>query len=341
VTNIILFIKYFTFLRLFNLFKVFTSYYLSVLLKKPVVWGMPPAVSVEPVNLCNLKCPECPTGTGQLSRKTGRMSFEKFKKIADEVHRETFYFQLFFQGEPFLNKDIFKMTAYAREKKIYTSISTNAQLLDEAAVDKILESPPDKLIFSIDGIDEESYSAYRTGGSFKKADYAFRLLAEKRKEQKLKLPIIEFQIIIMKHNEFMLKDSYRYAKDCGADRVVFKTMQINSNEGSLNFLPENPLYSRYKVINGSLVPKNKLHNRCKALYKSAVITWDGRVVPCCFDKDADYTMGILNGRSFKEIWYSEAYSKFRRQILTDRKSLPMCINCSEGNQSEISARNIL
>ena len=47
-----------------------------------------------------------------------------------------------------------------------------------------------------------------------------------------------------------------------------------------------------------------------------VITWDGKVVPCCFDKDAEYVMGDLNQDSFREIWNGTKYRIFRKSILS-------------------------
>jgi radical SAM protein with 4Fe4S-binding SPASM domain len=341
VTNINLFIKYFTFRRVFNLFKVITSFLLSYLIKKPVIFGIPPALSIEPTNICNLKCPECPSGAGTLTRRRGMMSFETFKRITDEVYKDSFYFQLFFQGEPFLNKELLRMIDYAREKNIYTSVSTNAQLIDDNMIRELLNHPPDKIIFSIDGIDESSYKNYRTGGSFSKADNALRALAIGKKAAKKKIPFIEFQFIVMKQNEHLLKEAVMYSRNTGADKVVLKTMQVNDFESAEKFLPDCNEYSRYKVKDKKLYIKNKLSNRCLTLYKSAVITWDGYVVPCCFDKDAEHSLGSVNGRSLKEIWHSSEYNTFRKKILLNRSSVPMCTNCTEGMKTNIPVSSVI
>jgi radical SAM protein with 4Fe4S-binding SPASM domain len=76
--------------------------------------------------------------------------------------------------------------------------------------------------------------------------------------------------------------------------------------------------------------KNKLKNHCFALWRTSVITWDGKVVPCCFDKDANFELGVLNGKTMKEIWLSEPYQNFRQGVLNNRKGLDMCTNCTEG-----------
>jgi radical SAM protein with 4Fe4S-binding SPASM domain len=298
--------------------------------KKPVVWGMPISYSIEPTNHCNLKCPECPSGLGTLTRPLGLLQIEDFKKWIDEIKDTGFYVQLFFQGEPYINKQLPQMIKYAQEQKVYISISTNGHFINEENVNSVLANAPDKLIFSVDGLDEESYQNYRVGGTFEQADNGLRTLIRRKNELQLKKPFIEFQFIVMKQNEHQLDDVIAYGKDVGVDKVVFKTMQISSYENALKFLPSNKKYRRYIVENGSFRIKKKIKNHCFALWRTSVITWDGKVVPCCFDKDANFEMGIANGRSFNDVWNSKDYYEFRKNVLSDRKSVDMCTNCTEG-----------
>ncbi len=323
-------LKYITPLKAFNVLKVIGSFTLSRLVRKPVVWGMPISYSIEPTNHCNLKCPECPSGLGELTRPLGLLSVEDFKTIIDQIKDSGFYVQLYFQGEPYINKNLPEMIRYAQSKNIYISISTNGHFINQKTIDNILNSAPDKLIFSMDGLDEESYQNYRVGGSFKKADEGLRLLIKKRNELGRKKPFVEFQFIVMKQNEHLLDDVKKYGKDVGVNKVVFKTMQVSSYENALHFLPSNQKYSRYIIDNGLVKIKNKLKNHCFALWRTSVITWDGKVVPCCFDKDANFRLGELKEKSMKEIWLSEPYQNFRQGVLNNRKGLSMCTNCTEG-----------
>ena len=328
-------IKYLTAKRLLNIVKVISSYQLSNLLRKPIVWGMPISYSIEPTNRCNLKCPECPSGLGALTRPLGFMSFETFKNIIDQIKDTGFYIQLYFQGEPFINKELFPMIKYARENKIYTSISTNGILLKKETVNKILELPPDKIIFSIDGLDEETYQNYRYGGTFREAERGLKLLLNEKKKRKLKKPYVEFQFIVMKQNEHQIDDVKRYGKKIGVNKVTLKTMQVTSLESAEYFLPVDKKFSRYKIENGKLILKNKLKNRCFALWRTSVITWDGRIAPCCFDKDVKYELGRINGKNFEDIWNNENFHLFRKQILKNRKAVDICRNCTEGMKINI------
>lgn len=300
------------------------------MVRKPIVWGMPISYSIEPTNHCNLKCPECPSGLGALTRPLGLLKIDEFKNWINQIKSTGFYVQLFFQGEPFINKHLPEMISYAQMNNVYISISTNGHFINENNVDFVLDNAPDKLIYSMDGLDEESYQNYRVGGTFKQADEGLRLLIKRRNERKLKKPFVEFQFIVMKQNEHQLDDVLKYGKDVGVEKVVFKTMQISNYENAVKFLPANKKFRRYILQNGSFSIKNKLKNHCFALWRTSVITWDGKVVPCCFDKDASFEMGMLNGRSFNDIWKSTEYQKFRQRVLDSRKDVNMCTNCTEG-----------
>lgn len=323
-------LKYITPFRAINIVKVVSSFTISRLIRKPIVWGMPISYSIEPTNHCNLKCPECPSGLGELTRPLGLLSVNDFKTVIDQIKDTGFYVQLYFQGEPYINKNLPEMIKYAQNKNIYVSISTNGHFVNEKTIDTVLNNAPDKLIFSMDGLDEESYQNYRVGGSFKKADEGLRMLVKKRNELGTKKPFVEFQFIVMKQNEHMLEEVKKYGRNVGVNKVVFKTMQVSSYENALYYLPANQKYSRYILNNGLLKIKNKLKNHCFALWRTSVITWDGKVVPCCFDKDANFELGKLKEKSMNEVWLSEPYQNFRQGVLNNRKGLSMCTNCTEG-----------
>lgn len=328
-------LKYFTFKRFLNLIKILASFWLSRIFRKPIIWGMPITYSIEPTNFCNLKCPECPSGTGELTRPLGFLTFDNFKKIIDEISDTGFYIQLFFQGEPYLNKKLDEMIEYAQCKNVYVSISTNGLLITEKNIDKLMDNLPDKMIFSLDGLDEESYQNYRVGGTFKKADESLRLLVETKKKLNKKKPFVELQFIVMKQNEHLLDEVKKYAEERFVDRLVFKTMQVSSYENALKYLPTKSEHSRYVIKNQGYEIKGKIKNHCFALWRTAVITWDFKMVPCCFDKDANYALGNLNQYSISEIWKSNLYQEFRMGVLSNRKGNDMCNNCSEGMKVNI------
>lgn len=331
---------YLNFKRTLNILGVFISYFLSKIIRVPIVFGSPISLSIEPTNICNLRCPECPSGAGKLTRAKGMLTMEDFKKIIDQFYKRGLYLQLFFQGEPYLNKNLHEMIKYAQKRKIYVSISSNGLLFNENNFDNVLENAPDKLIFSVDGLDQPTYEFYRRGGEFSVVDKAIRQIARIKKEKKLKKPFIEFQFIAMKNNERQIIETFKYAKEAGADKRVIKSMQVYSYESAIENLPSNKKYHRYNLNNGKIEIKGGVKNGCFSVWRTSVITWDGKVVPCCYDKDADNILGDIKSNLLAEIWKGGKYRKFRKIILKRKKSINICQNCAQGINENISERNI-
>jgi len=123
------------------------------------------------------------------------------------------------------------------------------------------------------------------------------------------------------------------AKELGVDEVKFKTAQIYDYEQGSELIPTIEKYARYKQKpDGTFTIKNKLLNHCWKMWHSCVITWDGKVVPCCFDKDASHPLGDLRQNSFSEIWQHKAYQDFRANLLQARSNIDICKNCTEGTK---------
>ena len=159
------------------------------------------------------------------------------------------------------------------------------------------------------------------------------ILLLQKKRLKSKTPHIVFQFLVVKPNEHQLNDVQLLAKELGVDEVVFKTAQVYNFENGNPLITDNIKYSRYKKNgDGTYSIKNKLLNQCWRMWSSCVVTWDGVVVPCCFDKDAKHQLGDLKQQSFKELWNSEKYQNFRQSILKSRQEIDICKNCSEGTK---------
>jgi radical SAM protein with 4Fe4S-binding SPASM domain len=322
-----------TFRRVWNGIKVWSSYYWSKWTRKPVQWGYPVSISFEPTNFCNLRCPECPSGLRSFTRPTGMLQRDFFRETIDDLHRELLYLVFYFQGEPYLNPNFLDMVQYASQKKIYTATSTNAHYLTDENARRTIESGLDRLIISIDGTTQEVYEQYRVGGQLQKVLDGARNIVRWKREMKSRKPFVVFQFLVVKPNEHQIEEVKRLGREIGVDDVWFKTAQIYDYENDPNqLIPTREEYSRYKRTSEGVRFKGKLQNQCWRLWHDPVITWDGLVAPCCFDKDAQYRMGNLRQQSFREIWQNGEYRQFRSRILKGRKEIDICANCSEGTR---------
>jgi radical SAM protein with 4Fe4S-binding SPASM domain len=318
--------------RILNAAKLFSSYYISKTIKKLIQWGMPLSIEIEPTTSCNLRCPQCPSGLREFTRDTGMLDLDLYKKIIDELSPELVWLILYFQGEPFLNKSFLEFVKYAASKNLYTATSSNAHYFTDEMAKATVESGLDRLIISIDGTNQETYSKYRKGGQLSKVIEGTENLLKWKKELGVQTPHIIWQFIAFKHNEHQIPEIKKLAKEIGVDELGIKTAQIYDYQTSNEFIPENEDLSRYSKTETGYQIKNKLLNQCWRMWRGSVITWDGLVVPCCFDKDATHRFGNISKQSFKSVWSGEQYNNFRKAILKSRKEIDICTNCTEGTK---------
>ncbi len=317
--------------KLWNMGQVLASYYLTRFLKRPVQWGLPFSISFEPTTACNLRCPECPSGLRAFSRKTGNLKAGFFKKVLDDLHSKLVYLIFYFQGEPYINPEFLDMVRYANEKGIYTITSTNGHFLNDENARKTIESGLNRLIISIDGTTQDVYQQYRKEGKLEVVLQGARNVVKWKKKLKSKSPHIIFQFLVVRPNEHQIEEVKKLAEEIGVDEVKFKTAQIYDYHNGHPLIPTIEQYSRYaRRSDGTYRIKNRLLNHCWKLWHACVITWDGMVVPCCFDKDAQHQLGDLKHQSFAELWRGPAYRAFRSTLIQGRQNIDICKNCTEG-----------
>lgn len=322
-----------TFIRFWNAVKIISSYYLSKWTTHNLHCGSPISVSVEPTTSCNLGCPECPSGLREFTRPTGMLDEKFFRKVIDDLHKELMYMIFYFQGEPYLNPKFLDFVKYASEKNIYTATSTNAHYLNNENARKTVDSGLNRLIISIDGTTQETYEMYRVRGNLDKVIEGTKNVIKWKKELKSKTPHTIFQFLVVRHNEHQIEEIKELGKTIGVDEVRFKTAQVYDYTHGNNLIPEKEEYSRYQKLNdGTFTIKNNLLNHCWRLWHSCVITWDGLLVPCCFDKDAQNRLGDLKTESFKKLWRGSLYNDFRSSVLRSRSEIEICKNCTEGTK---------
>jgi len=281
---------------------------------------------VEPTNFCNFNCPLCDRGSGKLTRPEGSMSPENFTRLLDEIGSGLKLLLLWNQGEPFINKKSSEMVRAAKERRIFTIISTNGSLLERNASD-IIDSGLDEIIVSLDGANTETYHRYRRGGDFGKILGGVRELVRVR-GRKL-TPLISLQFLLLKHNLSEIADFKNLAADLGADRVLWKTVQVADAKMAETFLPSEGRFTRYS--DSRSLKLQRVRYDCRRILYSAVVDWNGNVVPCCFDKNEDFLLGNVFNEGFDNIWRGGKFTRFR-DIIANGKRPGMCANCTEGLQ---------
>jgi radical SAM protein with 4Fe4S-binding SPASM domain len=302
------------------------SYMRSLISGSPVIKGMPLAAGIELTNYCNLNCPECNSGSGIMTRDRGYISIELFEKIVTELGPYLYNLNLYFQGESMMHPQFFPVLEKCGD--IRTTLSTNGHFLSPENADKIVGSRLHTLIVSLDGMDQSAYSSYRVNGDFRTVIDGIRNISDSKKKNSSRLKLV-IQFLVNRNNEHQVEAVKKFAAEMKAS-LQLKSMQIINKDSHETWLPSSGKFRRYIKSNTEYAIKSRLPDRCARLWFNPVITWDGKVVPCCFDKNADHVMGDMSQDSFRNIWNGEKYRQFRESILTGRKMIDICRNCTSG-----------
>lgn len=278
--------------------------------------------SIEPASFCQLRCPECPVGTGASGQEKRLIDMALYRTAVDAVAETAHTLILYFQGEPLLHPHIADMVRYAHEKRLFTILSTNGQALTQDLAQALAAAGLDRIILSIDGLTQSAYQTYRVGGSVEKALAGLRYAAEAG------IPERVMQCLCLKTNETEWDEMRRRYKSLGATRLELKTAQFYDFEKGHPLMPSDTRYARYEQRkDGSWRRKKALHNRCLRLWRGCVITAKGEVLPCCFDKAHAHVFGSLLTQSLPEIWHSAAAQSFRARVTHARSLIYICRNC--------------
>ena len=306
---------------------------------------LPPAISVELSSRCNLACPECVTGTGLLQRRSEFISFSLAAKIASELRGHTLSAWLCFQGEPMMHPRFFDIVDLFGEMN--PVISTNGHFLSEEACLRLATSPLRKIIISYDGVTPEAYNIYRRGGDHGLVTEGIRRLTTIIRERGSQL-VAELQFLIHRGNEHEASAAAGLASSLGAGFRI-KSMHVLDNKRAGEWMPAGNRRSRYLMSGEKWLPTGIKKSRyimsggewkpaatpsrgCQRMWTTSVITTDGDVVPCCYDKNAGHVMGNLNDQTFRDIWYGKQYNSFRDAVMKSRSLTDICRDCPQGSR---------
>lgn len=326
-----IFLRTVTIHKVLNGFLLRLSFLLSIVFKTYIHWGKPESISIEPTNICNLSCPECASGNNSLTRKRTFLKTAGFYKIIDSTYTHLSYLQLFFQGEPFLNPDIYNFIKYTTDKNIYTAISTNGHFFTPDNCKKIVESNLQRIIISVDGTTPDIYEKYRVGGNLQIVLNGIKELIKTKLSLKSKTPYIIIQFVVFATNEHQIPEIKRLAKQMNVDKLELKTAQIENFINGNHLIPKNKKYSRYiKTESGKYILNEKKNFVCKRIWNSTVITADKNVLPCCYDKNAEYTYGTTDSQNtVNKIWKNNKAVKFRKTVIQNNHPFNICKNCGD------------
>ena len=291
--------------------------------------GMPAFYFIDPINICNLRCPLCPTGRGLLARPAGRMDLAMYQRVIDEIAPYAYRVELYNWGEPLLHPQIMQMIEYASRRRISVRLSSNMNHLDADMSRQLVTSGLSQLTVSIDGATQESYAAYRRQGQLSRVLQNLELLLETRRELGAQRPFILWRMLIGKHNEHEIEAVRQMAREMDVDGFATSVLFVDTHDPEqINlWLPTDPAQSAYDYR--SEVLENAWS--CHELWEGMVINWDGGVAPCCWLHDARYDFGNVSRQTVREIWNGPKYVSARRsragRAIRAADTITICHRC--------------
>lgn len=307
------------------------------LFKKTKLISKPHFFTIEATTYCNLRCSKCIHGEKNSYLTKGILSYENFKIIFDKIKRYAIVISFANWGEPFLNKDVFKMIKTCKEDNIITNISSNLNFTNPKIAEEIVLCGLGNLFVSIDGASQESYEKYRVGGSIKQALDNIGLIQEYKKAHKCHHPKIVWTFLVNRHNEHEMEMARDLAKELGADiyfswlrPTIHKEVFMSDEEkyqDLLDWFPQTSDISYQKML------ENSKPRSCLFPWTTGIINFDGGVYPCCVLTKEKYYFGNLIDEEFQDIWNNELFLEARRTILGKERGgeNSVCLICRENN----------
>lgn len=293
------------------------------------VRGYPYHYVIDPINICILHCPLCPTGRGTLKRSRGKMALVDFNKVVDEIAEYAYSIDLYNWGEPFLHPQVFDMIEYASARNIGTKISTNLNYFNEQMASRCIESGLEQLVLSLDGADQQTYEAYRVGGNLDRVLRNLKILVEAKKARGSLFPIITVRVLLNRHNETQIPEIRQLARRLGVDNVVIAPILVDTDkpEDVEEWLPSDQSRSYYDYASGEDKTFQK-REHCPYLWQTCVLSWNGGVSPCCWYDDPTNDFGNVRVESIGRIWNNEFYVSSRQLFRGERpEKETVCTRC--------------
>lgn len=300
----------------------------------------PLKLTFDPTNLCQLKCPLCPTGLRIQDRAPGRAQMHIFEHLMDEVGDYVFFMDFYNWGEPLLNRRLEDMLRIAARKRIVTYVSTNLSLpLSDERLIAFLTSGVSEVIVSIDGTSQETYGTYRREGDFELAFGNLKRLAALKRQRGLRRPVIVWRFYVFRFNEHQIPRARELAAEIGVDRLVLGTPFLDEGrfpippadrEAMKAWAPTLPEFDRYQPghpeYESPRAPIEK-RSRCDWHYISSAINPDGGVSPCCalFEQENDFGT-LADGTPYMEVVDNARYRAIRDRF-AGRSAEPTGLVC--------------
>lgn len=283
--------------------------------RKVIVENYPRIIAIELTNKCNFRCTFCPPFT----RKQGFMDIDLLKMILEKTKFTDDLVQLHFHGESLLHPKLAEAICLCKKYGLKVGLSTNGSLLDEKRSKLLIESQLDQLIIAFDGVSKEIYEKYRVNAVYDKVKERILNYLSIKESMKAKLPYTDLHVIKTAEAMPYIEDFVESWKKSSVDQITVKSFSTRAGQVSEAQAKEKDWY----------FGKRAKRYPCQWFWNAVIITYDGKVVPCCHDMEGKLILGDLKEKPMSEIWNGEKIQRIRRNEIMGIHDDNVCKKCNE------------
>ncbi|MCO6494392.1 MAG: radical SAM protein [Bacteroidetes bacterium] len=282
--------------------------------------SLPYKITVDPGNVCNLRCPGCHTGILHKGRiKPQFLTLENYKIILKNFEKHALSIALYNWGEPFMNPEMFSIIEHTHSKRVGSTIHSNFNIFDEQMAENAVKSGLTHIYLSIDGSTQDAYSQYRVKGNIDNVIENIKIMVETRKRLKSHFPILTWKFLVFEHNKHEIEDARKKAMQLGLDSFEH-FMAVPKLTDIYDLAEQNRNNSDFKPGESD----------CQSLWSSIYVNPNGEVLPCSLAFRPEESFGNLLENSLQEVWNNRNYISARRMFVDPTfEDVPLpCKGCS-------------
>lgn len=262
------------------------------------VRSFPYVALLDVTNLCQLRCPYCPTGARRdAGRQQRTMPLSVVDHLLEEVGDYLICVGLFNWGEPFLHPRLADIVDRLHSRRIFTHLSTNLSLDKKSALEDVCRAGLDYLVVSTSGASQKIHEQYHRNSQLQVLVDNVRAIAELKRRRHQPTPIVEWKYLMFAHNAHEAAAARALAARAGAD--LFRIVRGGGEEAA--------------QVDARQAPPSTLPTKlCHQLWHMIVVNADGGVAPCCYLYFKADDFGDLSRGAVMEVRNAPRYVTARR-----------------------------
>ncbi|MBS3969637.1 MAG: radical SAM protein, partial [Clostridia bacterium] len=214
--------------------------------------GMGPVVVWNCTRTCNLNCIHC-YSSSENKKYPDELTTAEGKKLIDDLAEFNVPVILFSGGEPLVRDDLLELAAYARDKGIRSTISTNGTLITPQMAQSFKNTGISYVGISLDGIGENNDRFRGQKGAFEKALRGIKNCLSVGQK-------VGLRFTINKHNFKDLDDIFKLVEKENIPRICFYHL-VYSGRGN-EMINEDITHEETRQVMDKIIHwTNDFHNR--------------------------------------------------------------------------------